>query len=108
MAEYWTDEEISKEYAVGPSRLFSFAQRGNLAMRVQDGERFYDVEMVAKLFRRRDAAENSGMVLGGFRLGEVLEDTRTRHSTARVRQSVRVPMTQALAPVLPLRKLGVA
>lgn len=108
MAEYWTDEDISKEFAVGSERLFSYARRGNLAMRMQDGERQYDVQMVAKLFKRRDAAENSGMVLGGFKLGDVLEDTRTRNSHVRVRHSMRVPAVEHVAKVVPLRKVGAA
>ena len=72
-AEYWTGDEISREYAVGTQRLLAFAMRGNLAMRVEEGEQFFDLEMVKKLFRRRDAAEEQGMTLGcGFRLGDSL------------------------------------
>jgi hypothetical protein len=110
-ADYCTGDEISQEYAVGPQRLLAFAMRGNLPMRVEDGQPLFDRGVVAKLFRRRDAPEGQGMTLGGgFRLGDSLaapaKVPAARHVPG---HSVRVPRApRSNEVVLPPRKAEVA
>jgi hypothetical protein len=110
--DYCTSEEISQEYAVGPQRLLAFAMRGNLPMRMEDGKPLYDRDIVAKLFRRRDAAEGQGMTLGGgFKLGDTLEVPSTTksdlHRPVRTYSGFAPRMTRE-EPVAPLRKAEVA
>jgi len=90
-------EQIVEEYVVGEARLASYALRGNLPMRVHDGRPMYDASVVARLFRRRDAAEAVGMGLGAFRLGDVLEAPPARSEREPPLRSKRVAC-EALPP----------
>ena len=55
MATWTTGSELAARYAVREERLSAYARRGDLGMRSSpNGERVYDEDRVAKLFRRRD------------------------------------------------------
>lgn len=81
MAQWCEAAELERWFIVTQTQLQAYAFRGNLsARRLGDGSCLYDVADVARLFRRRHAAEQAGSdptslasepgTLGLLRLGD--------------------------------------
>ena len=70
---WWPMSLVSRHFRVGPRRLLSYCQRGNLPSRRLGGEWFVSLAHVKRLFVPRDSSHQRVVAgrLGALRLGDV-------------------------------------